>query len=70
MEARHIKETSADIKMRLAKSCGNEDTWQWYVEVETHRHQDTGAPRTLAKVLGKVQVKAKTKARNEHLERV
>ena len=56
--------------MRLARHVENEDTWQRYVQVETHRHQDTGAPRALAKVQGKVQAKAKGKARNEHLKHV
>ena len=56
--------------MRLAKQVENEDTWQRYVEVETHRHQDTGAPRALARVQVKVQAKAKAKARNEHQKHV
>ena len=38
----------------------HEATWQRYVEVEPHRHQDTGDPRALAKA----------KARNEHLKHV
>ena len=61
MEGRHIKETIAGAKMRLARDADNEDTWQRYVEVETHRHQDTGAPRALAKVQGKVQATVKAK---------
>ena len=68
MEARHTKETIGGVKMRLARHVGNEDTWQRYVEVETHRYQDTGAPRALAKV--QVKVQAKAKARNEHLKHV
>ena len=66
MEGRHIKETIAGTQMRLAKHVENEDIWQRYVEVEAHRHQDTGAPRALAKVQVKVQAKVKAKARNEH----
>ena len=53
-------------------TCGkNEDTWQRYVEVETHRHQDTGAPRGLAKVQGKVQgrVRQKQKQKAETMTR-
>ena len=40
--------------------------------METHGHRETGAPRTLAKVLVKVQAKAKPKAKagNEHLKHV
>ena len=68
MEARHIKRKVAGTKMRLARHVESEDTWQRYVEVETHRHQDTGAPRTMAKV--QVKVQAKGKARNEHLQHV
>ena len=56
--------------MRLARHVENEDTWQRCVEVETQRHQDTGAPRALAKVQVKVQAKVKAKARNEHLKHV
>ena len=43
--------------MRLSRHVENEDIWQRYVEVETQRHQDTGAPRALAKVQVKVQAK-------------
>ena len=63
MEARHIKETIAGTKTRLARHVEN-------VEVEAHRHQDTGAPSSLGKVQGKVQGKTKAKARNEHLKHV
>ena len=42
--------TIAGTKMRRARHVENEDTWQRYVEVVTHRQQDTGAPRALAKV--------------------
>ena len=52
--------------MRLAKHVENEDTWQRYVEVETHRRRETGVPRAPAKV----QVKMEAKARHEHLKRV
>ena len=52
----------------LARHVGNGDTWQRYAEVETHRHQDMGAPRALAKVQVKVQAKAEAKARNAHLK--
>ena len=65
-----IKETIAGTKMRLAKHVENEDTWQKDVEVETHRYQDMGAPRTLAKVQVKVQAKVKAKERNEHPKHV
>ena len=41
--------------MRLARYVDNEDTWQRYVEVDTHRHQDTAAPRARAKVQVDVQ---------------
>ena len=64
----HLKGKTAGTKMRLARHVKNEDTWQRYVEVETHRHQDTGAPRAMAKV--QVKVQAKAKARNEHLQHV
>ena len=59
VEARHIKETIAGTKLRLAKHVENEDTWQRYVEVETHRHQDTGVLRALAKVQAKGKSKGK-----------
>ena len=66
MEARHSKETIVGAKMRLARDMENEDTWQRYVEEETHRHQDTGTQRALATV----QVEVQAKARNEHLKHV
>ena len=66
MEAKHIKGTIVGTNMRLARHVEDEDTWQRYVEVEAHRHQDTGAPRALAKVQEEVQAKA----RNEHLKHV
>ena len=43
------------------KLLANQDTWQRFVEVETHRLRDTGAPRALAIVQGKVQADAKAK---------
>ena len=53
MEARHITGTTAGTKMRLARHVENEDTWQRYVEVETHRHQDSGGPKGSGKGKGK-----------------
>ena len=43
-EARHMKETIAGRKMRLAKNVENEDTWQRCVEVESHRHDKPEPP--------------------------
>ena len=60
----HLKGKTAGSKMRLARHVESEDTWQRYVEVETYRHQDTEAPRALAKV----KAEAKAKTRNEHLK--
>ena len=46
-----------------ARPVANMDTWQRFVEVETHKHRDKGAPRALAKVQGKIQAKAKARQR-------
>ena len=62
----HQRNDIAGTRVKLARQVENEDTWQRSVDVETHRHQDTVAPRALPKV----QEKAKAKARNEHLKPV
>ena len=65
-EARHIKGTIVCTKMGLARHVGNEGTWHRYVDVETHRHQDTGASKALAE--GQVKAKAKAKGKKRTLE--
>ena len=70
VEAKHSKEKNVGTKMRRARLVANKDTWQRFVEVETHRQRDKGAPRALAKVQGKVQARAKAKERIEHLKHV
>ena len=68
MEAKNIRERTVGTKMRLARLVANKDTWQRFVEVETHRHRDKGSPKGLAKIQGKIRAKAKARQRIEHLK--
>ena len=55
--------TIAGTKMRRARHVENEDTWQRYVEVVTHRQQEHGSPKGTGKGSGKGPSKCKGKKR-------